>query len=743
VVDPGSLMDVNLTTAWEAHQAGRYADAARAYHALLLRDPDDPAALHLFGVLHHQCGYPARAAELIGRAVALRPDVAAYHANLAEAQRALGRHEEAAASCRAALALRPDYPEALNNLGLALHELGRHQEAVTQLDAALALRPDFAMAQNNRGSALRALGKTAEAVEAYRAALTREPTLALAHANLGQVLVDQGQPAEGLAHCREAVRLQPDLPAAHNNLGNTYRALQRWAEARDAYGEALRLAPKLARAHVNLGFTYQLEGRHEEAIACFRHAVELSPDDADVWQGLADAHAAEEDSAAALSCRERVVALRPTQAGAHSELGWALQDVGRLTEAAACYARALELQPDHAGALLHQGGLHEELGQLDQAEACFRRARTLYPQAAEPLARLATLLRGRLPDADLQALGARLDDPALPDGARGTLLFGLAQVQDARGAYAEAAACLARANPLILAQRRQQGRVYDPAEHSALVDRILAGFTPELFGRLAGAGDDTRLPVFVFGMPRSGTTLVEQVLASHPLVHGAGELPLARQTFLAVPDVLGLADEMRSCLEALDARAVRELCRRHRDGLRAVLERDGPAGQEGGRPEPQRVVDKMPDNYLYLGLLAVLFPRATFLHVRRDLRDVAVSCWMTHFRSIRWASDPDHLAGRCRDYRRLMEHWQAVLPVPVHEVAYERLVDDFEAEARRLVAACGLEWEPDCLRFHQTRRPVRTASVTQVRQPLYRRSLARWRHYEATLADLFALLPKT
>jgi hypothetical protein len=286
------------------------------------------------------------------------------------------------------------------------------------------------------------------------------------------------------------------------------------------------------------------------------------------------------------------------------------------------------------------------------------------------------------------------------------------------------------------------GRGYDPAEHSALVDRIVAGFTPELFGRLGGAGDATRQPVFVFGMPRSGTTLVEQVLASHSLVHGAGELPLARQGFVSVPEVLGMADEMRSCLAALDAGAVRELCRRHREGLRAVVERDGPAGGEGPRPEPQRVVDKMPDNYLYLGLLAVLFPHATFVHVRRDLRDVAVSCWMTHFRSIRWANDPDHLAGRCRDYRRLMEHWRAVLPVPVHEVVYERLVDDFEAEARRLVAACGLEWEPDCLQFQQTRRPVRTASVTQVRQPLYRRSLARWKHYETALADLFALLPK-
>jgi hypothetical protein len=159
--------------------------------------------------------------------------------------------------------------------------------------------------------------------------------------------------------------------------------------------------------------------------------------------------------------------------------------------------------------------------------------------------------------------------------------------------------------------------------------------------------------------------------------------------------------------------------------------------REAGGREPVRVVDKMPDNYLYLGLIALLFPRATLIYVRRDVRDVALSCWMTHFRSIRWADDLDSLARRIADHRRLMAHWQAVLPRPVHEVCYEELVEDFEPEARRLVAACGLDWEPACLEFHQTARPVRTASVTQVRQPLYRKSVARWKAYEPYLSGLF------
>ena len=157
-------------------------------------------------------------------------------------------------------------------------------------------------------------------------------------------------------------------------------------------------------------------------------------------------------------------------------------------------------------------------------------------------------------------------------------------------------------------------------------------------------------------------------------------------------------------------------------------------------PQALRVADKMPDNYLYLGLIATLFPRAKLIHCRRDLRDVAVSCWMTNFRQIRWAFDPDHIASRFGEYRRVMDHWRQVLPVPLLEVDYEETVTDLEGVARRLVAWCGLEWEPACLAFHENRRPVRTASVTQVRQPIYKKSVARWRNYENALASLFAKL---
>lgn len=719
-----------LAAAIEMHQAGRLAEAAQAYQELLTQRRDDADALHLLGVLRHQQGDHTLAVELIGRAVAYRPNTVAFHANLAEAYRALGQCERAVGCCRTALRLWPDYPEALCNLGLALQGLGRYTEAVEHLRRAVQLRPDSSSAHNSLGLALRDLKQFDEALEHFHRAVELTPDFAPARTNLGQMLLDLGRPQEGLSHCQEAVRLQPDSAALHHNLGNVWRALRQFVDARAAYLEALRLDPDLARSHAHLGLVLQQEGELDDALTWLKQAVELDPDEALLWQYLAELYAEREESAEAVPCWRRVLALEPEHAVAHSGLGWALQDEGRLAEAEAHYRTALQLQPDLAVALLRLGSLQEELGELAEAEASFRDALRLQPAYALPHARLGTLLRGRLPESEQQALEQRLADPDLGTGPRARLLFGLAHVLDARAEYGRAAECLRQANALSLEQARQRKQEYLPAEHEAFVDRLIASFSPEFFARVVSGGLDTDQPVFVFGLPRSGTTLMEQILASHAQIHGAGELRLTRQSFEALPQVLGRSEPPLETVGRLDAAAIRQVAQLHAQRLTEL------AGTKAAR-----IVDKMPDNYVYLGLLAALFPRATFIHCRRDLRDVAVSCWLTDFRSIPWANDPQHLATRCGQYRRIMEHWQAVLPVPVHVVDYEGTVEDLEGVARKLVAACGLDWDPACLEFHRTRRPVRTASVTQVRQPVYRHAVGRWKNYEGELAELFAALP--
>jgi tetratricopeptide (TPR) repeat protein len=391
---------------------------------------------------------------------------------------------------------------------------------------------------------------------------------------------------------------------------------------------------------------------------------------------------------------------------------------------------ALRRHPDSGEAHFELGSLHAQLGDMAQAEQALRTAWRLQPELTTAQTSLVRLLAGRLPDTDVRAIEQRLADPQLPENCRTQLLYALASVHDARGDFAHAAACARQANTLRREQCRRQQADYDPHGYHRFIDELQQAFDADFFRRTAGAGLATPKPVFVLGLPRSGTTLVEQILASHSRVHGAGELSLAWKSFMAIPGALGRCEDPLTCVPALDAPALRGLAERHLARLHTL---PGAAGAD-------RIIDKLPDNYHYLGLLAALFPQATFIHCRRDLRDVAVSCWITDFQWLNWTTDAGDIAGRFHEYTRLMEHWRRVLPVPLVEVDYEEVVADLEGSARRLVSACGLDWQPACLDFHKARRPVRTASAAQVRSPLYRHAAGRWKNYEAELAELLALL---
>jgi len=716
-----------LTTAIEMHRSGQLASADRLYRQVLAGEAHNADALHLLGVLRHQQGDHAQAVELICKAIALRPNVAAFHANLAEPYRALRQLDRAAGCCRTALRLQPNFPEAAVHLGLVLRDQGKTEAAIAQFQAALRTRPDFAAAHNNLGDVLRVLGRRQQAVHHFRQAVQCDPNFAAAHSNLGQILLEQEELDEALFHCRQAVRLRPDCAEIHNNLGNVLRARDQLTEARACYAEALRLNPDLALTHGNMGQALQQEGQRAEAVVWYEQALQLEPNSARLHCYLASVHEEQENYEEAVARYQTALRIDPDYAEAHNRLGWVRYEQGRLAASLAHYQIALRLQPDFPGARCNLGQVLQELGDLAASEQAFRAVLRDYPRHAAVLSQLAILLRGKLPPADRLLLEQRLADPELTDAGRSNLLFGLAQVCDAEGAYEQAAAHLNQANALALTLRNNHNQGYDAAEHARFVENAIAAFTPAFFERMRGLGVETERPVFIVGLPRSGTTLTEQILASHSQVFGAGEQRLARRDFLALGEEATEASAFEG-LARLEKNTVDRIGRRHLEQLREL---NGTAA---------RVVDKMPDNYVYLGLLSVLFPKAKFIHCRRDLRDVAVSCWMTHFRSIPWANDPEHIALRFENYRRVMEHWRAVLPAPMLEVDYEETVADLEGVARRLVAWCGLDWEPACLAFHESKRPVRTASVMQVRQPLYRHAAGRWKNYEKTLTALLQRL---
>ena len=723
-------MSPTLSEAIAFHQRGEVDRAIPIYRQILAREPHNADALHLLGVAALQHGQVAQAIDLIEKAIARDPSVAAFHANLAEAYRAAGQLLRAAACCQMALRLQPVYPTLCNNFGSLLMQMNRPAEAAEQFRLAVTHQPDYALAHNNLGNAYRVLGDVEQAITHFRRAVELAPQMGFAHGNLGQMLVECNRLQEACHHCAEAVRLQPDSAPARNNLGNLHRKLGDLTEAKACYAEALRLAPNMAVALNNIGEVLHDEGRLDEAQSWLVQALELEPSSARFHTSLARLLMERLDLTTAETHLRAALQNDPRHEEARILLGKVFADQGRLDEARTEFAVLLESNPTHPGVNCHLGDVLMEMNQRDEAAACYRAALRGNPRHVHALSLLATHLGKDLPAEEGVLLQRLAVDPELPEFPRCQALFALANVCDARGEYDRAAEYLHRANAIELKVRQERGDAYNVDAHVHFVDRLLNVFTPAFFERVRGFGVDSERPIFIVGLPRSGTTLLEQVLASHSRVFGAGELRLARESF----EPLGRTDAgMNEALafdrvEGIDAGTVKRLAQVYLDKLQRLND------------TAARVTDKMPDNYLYLGLLAVLFPRARFLHCRRDPRDVAVSCWITQFQSIPWANDPGQIASRFAQYRRVMAHWQRVLPVPVLDVDYEQLIEDFEATARRIIAFCGLDWEPGCLEFHKSRRPIRTASITQVRQPIYRRSVARWKNYASTLQPLFAQL---
>jgi len=693
-------------------------------------EPLSAADLHAQGVEQGKNGEYVRAVELLVQAAALKPSIPAIHLDLGESYRLLGEFKRAEGSCRTALMLLPTYAMAHNTLGLIFRDQERLPEAVEEFHRAIELRPNLAQAHNNLGVVLKDLDQVADAMEHFRRAIEIAPDLFHARINLGLALMHLGRADEALPYLQEVVRTNPELPLPHQSLGNALRILNRNTDARKEYLEAIRLKQDLPVPHLHIGMTLRSESQFREALPWLKQAVQLNADNAFAWEQLAEVHGELDEPGDAIPCWERVLALAPKErARIHLGLGSALQDEGRVVEAKEQFLIAQRLQPEMPMAHVRLGGAHEILGDMAAAEAAFRTAVRLEPNFPPPHARLATLLRDKLPDSDLAALQERLADLELAQAPRARLQFGLAHVLDARGDFAGAADCLREANAISLELARGTSE-YFPADHERFINNMLGVFDDEFFERTAGMGHDSCRPVFVVGMPRSGTTLIEQVLSSHPQIHGAGELRIARKSFEAIPATLARPGPPMECVQSLTSEAIHLVATQHLAKLEAL---------DGGKAD--RIVDKMPDNYNHLGLLTTLFPNAVFIHCRRDLRDVAVSCWMTDFGSIRWANDQGQLASRIQGYQRIMDHWETVLRVPVLDVHYEETVADLEGVARRLIAACGLEWDPVCLDFYRSQRAVRTASHTQVRQPIYTKSVARWKNYEHALGDLFAALP--
>jgi tetratricopeptide (TPR) repeat protein len=749
------------------HRDGRVNEAEQLYRAVLKLAPDHFGAVHYLGLACTQQGELEEAESLLQRAVALDPTSAEARTNLGIALAALRRPKESMAQYEQAIALAPDYADARNNLGIVLQSLQRQEEAAAQFEAALALKPDNAFVLNNLGSALAALGRHDEAMAAYEkalainprfpeavnnlglslAALDRQeeavarferaielkPDYAEAHGNLGAALNKLDRHEAAIPHFERALELNSNLAEAHNDIGNALAALERYEEAVERYRRAIAIKPTFAAAHGNIGNALVELDRRDEAIRHFEAAFGLDPEALETQVSLAGALSFVDRHDEAVEHFRAVLAKRPDSAEAHAQLGNALESAGRSEEAAACHRQALAVRPEFAQAHNALGISLISLGRIVEAQRAIERAIELAPTVGHFHRTLTLTKRFTTGDPHLAAMEQLALDPAASpdDEGRMELNFGLGKAYADLDRQADALRHLIDAN----AVKRKKIK-YDEPTALAQFQRIKETMTRELIARKSGHGAVSDVPVFILGMPRSGSTLIEQILASHPQVLGGGELPNFGQAVARVcGGEAGTPARFTEVVPDMPGERLGEIGARYLDSV----------GRLG--PKARRISNKMPANFRLAGLIHLALPGAHIIHSRRDPIDTCLSSFEREFskNNQNFTYDLAELGRYYRAYDDLMAHWDAVLPPgTILDVQYEELVADFEPQARRIVAFCGLEWDERCLAFHRTERPVQTASAAQVRQPLYRSSVGRWhsaKHLLRPLLDELGIEP--
>lgn len=507
---------------------------------------------------------------------------------------------------------------------------------------------------------------------------------------LGHIYSSQKQPENALPLLRLALKLGGNNPHIYADLGDVLLALGRTSAAEQAFRQFVDRQPNNPWGHIDLGNALAAQGKQESAATSFRQALAIAPD----------------------------------LAAAYHNLGHIFSQSGQIEQATDFYRRATKLTPEHAGALHGLGCSLTRLGQLSEAQSALVHSLDLDPCGVGAAFELAALGRSSQDDLTIKSLEKQIRHNNLSQSDAVMASFTLARIQVNAGHDDVAFMHYAQGNQL-----NRRTFHYEPTEDMLLFNRIVRVFCGALFSRMKDFGYRSEVPIFILGMPRSGTTLVEQILASHPQVHGGGELMEFFHLVENMESIFGRKEGFPEAVVDFEAQTCFDLGQAYTIGLQSL------------NPEASRVTDKLPHNFLFIGLIRLLLPNARIIHCRRDPVDTCLSCYMQLFAGWHpYAYDLAELGMYYRLYSQLMTHWHEVLPGQIFDIHYENLVAHPEREIRRLLAYCDLPWDPACLTFHQTVRPVKTASVVQVRQPLYQSSVGRWRRYEAYLGPLLNAL---
>lgn len=525
-------------------------------------------------------------------------------------------------------------------------------------------------------------GRIRQAQTICRRILAGNPNHADALCLVGVIAHQTGKINEAIKAYNDSLAFRSDFKVLYN-LGSALHDAGKLNEAASAYRRSLELNGNNADTYNNLGIVLKEQGRLDEAIASFQRALAINADSAEAYYNLGNAFRDQERLDHAIDAYHKSIALRPAF-DAYNNLGNIFKNQGRLEEARKAYRNSLQLNPTCAEA-------YESVVSI-----------TAYNSIDHP---------------DIAAIRSLLKRPNLPERDTSRLYYALGKIHDDCAVYDEAFACYREGNRI----RHKQSR-FNPKHFSAYIDRTIGAFRQDFFARHQLQGSDSQMPVFIVGMPRSGKTLVEQNISSHPQVHGVGELD-------KIPELASGLPAYPEGIIAMDQDVTVRLFTAYEGRLRLNV-----------KSGVLRVTDTMPANFLHLGLIALLFPNARIIHCQRHPLDVCLSIYFHDFHTGNdYAYDLSDIGTYYCQYKRLMEHWRDVLPLRMYEIEYEELVADQETKTKELIDFLNLRWDQRCLRHERNQRPLRTTEWA-VRQPIDSKSVNRWRNYEKHLAALQQML---
>ncbi|XAT57785.1 tetratricopeptide repeat protein [Rhodobacteraceae bacterium IMCC1335] len=607
----------------------------------------------------------------------------------------------------------PNDPENWNLLGAVHNKLENFGEAKLAFQRVINLTPFNADAHFNLGKVLGSTGQKTDAIKAYKKAVKIEPKHFKSWYNLATLLKEHGEASSALRALHRTIKLQPNFPQAYNNLGSLLGELNQPIKSAQAFKKALSLKPDYAEAYYNLGNALQDRDKLEEAIASYNEALSIKPDYAEAHNNLGNALQDRDKLEEAIASYNEALSIKPDYAEAHNNLGNALKDQGKLDEAIASYEKAISLKPDYAEAYNNMGVTLNEHSKLEEAIEAYKKALSIKPDYAEAHRHVSLVTKYNSGNAQISTVEALLKRTDLNDSDRCNLLYTNAKMQEDLGNLRSAFDSYVAGGDL-----RQNLLAYELKQDEHLFDRIKK-IAPQFKDVVLDAPKKLyrHTPIFILGMPRSGTTLVEQIIASHSEVTGAGELGYVSQ--------FGGQLASGPTAPSLEALAV------FRDRYLTELAKstDGQAF----------TTDKMPQNFRYIALICAVFPEAKIIHVQRNSK---ATCWSNfkHYFASKGLGYSYKLGDTVKYhglYKDLMHFWVQSYSDRIYNLDYEKLTEDQEPETRRLIEYLALNWEEACLAPQNNKRAVKTASQQQVRQKVYKGSSQAWRKFEPFLDGVF------